>query len=267
MIIAELNGKIPSKLEDKEDILTSNIFSFLKYSSRRLLMDYLSLLGIDVTLNDSKNAEFIFWPKYDDRTEPDLVIVCGDNYILFEAKLYSDFSPETTAISSQITREIKMGKVEAENQNKDFIYVAITAEYYKSKTKYISYESQEYKFIWTNWQMFTNFLEVNLTNNNLLKNREFAIDLYSLLVKKRLRSYSGIISINLILHLNSSKSVFYNVKSSRFKGEFSGYTKILLNLPKIGQYNKIFKKTFFQKMKSININQFENIFFNGNYTK
>ena len=93
MIIAELNGKIPSKLEDKEDILTSNIFSFLKYSSRRLLKDYLSLLGIDVTLNDSKNAEFIFWPKYDDRTEPDLVIVCGDNYILFEAKLYSDFSP------------------------------------------------------------------------------------------------------------------------------------------------------------------------------
>ena len=83
MIIAELNGKIPSKLDDKEDILTSNVFSFFKYSDRQLLKKYLFQLGIEVTLTESKNAEFIFWPSYDDGTEPDLIIICGDNYILF----------------------------------------------------------------------------------------------------------------------------------------------------------------------------------------
>src|ERR1035437_2711851 len=131
MIIAELYGKIPSKLEDKEDILTSNVFSFLKYSNRQLLKDYLSLLGLDVTLVEAKNAEFNFWTKYDDKTEPDLVIICGKYYILFEAKLYSDFAPETSKYDAQIIREIKMGKLAAESEDKNFVYIAITAEYYK----------------------------------------------------------------------------------------------------------------------------------------
>ena len=48
MIIAELNGKIPSNLDGKEDILTSNVFSFFKYCDRQLLKDYLFHLGLDL---------------------------------------------------------------------------------------------------------------------------------------------------------------------------------------------------------------------------
>ena len=151
MILAELNGKIPSRLIDKEDILTSNVFSFFKYSDRKLLKDYLAELGILVTSSESENAEFIFWPSYEDGTEPDLIIICGEYYLLFEAKLYSDFSPKTATADSQIEREIKMGKMSAENLNKKFVYIALTAEYYKNRQKYLKYETDEFLFIWTNW--------------------------------------------------------------------------------------------------------------------
>jgi len=63
MILAELQGKIPGKLEDKEDILTSNVFSFFKYADRRLLKQYLDHIGITISLHDAQNAEFIFWPN------------------------------------------------------------------------------------------------------------------------------------------------------------------------------------------------------------
>ena len=34
MYLAEIHGKLSAKLERKEDILTSNVFSFFKYSNR-----------------------------------------------------------------------------------------------------------------------------------------------------------------------------------------------------------------------------------------
>ena len=65
MIIAELKGKIPSNLDHKEDILTSNVFSFFKYSDRRLFKEYLYQLGLEISLNDAENAEFKFWSSYE----------------------------------------------------------------------------------------------------------------------------------------------------------------------------------------------------------
>ena len=182
MIIAELQGKIPSKLEDKEDILTSNVFSFFKYSDRILFQEYLNELGLNVSLNDSKNAEFIFWLNYDDGTEPDLVVLCGKYYILFEAKLYSDFVLKTGSVDAQIDREIKMGKLAAKNDNKEFIYVAITAEYYMEISKYSKYKNSDFQFIWTNWQRVANFIEDRLLGKGIIRDNEFANDLFSLLL-------------------------------------------------------------------------------------
>lgn len=263
MIIAELHGKILSKLEDKEDILTSHVFSFLKYSNRQILKDYLSFLEIDVTLEEARNAEFNFWISYDDRTEPDLVLTCGKFYILFEAKLYSDFSPESLKYDAQIIREIKMGKLAAENEDKDFVYVAITAEYYKVKSKYSEYEGQDFEFKWTNWQAFTNFIENKLIDNELIHDKEFAFDLYSLLVKKRLRSYRGLSNIKPQVNFESDKSLFYDLNSSKFKGEFTGFEIILRNFKQVQPYKKFYSKRFF-----INIPQFDQglndkIFYNG----
>ena len=264
MIIAELNGKIPSKLNDKEDILTSNGFSFFKYSDRLLFKDYLSELGIKVTLNESENTEFIFWPCYEDGTEPDLVVICGKYYLLFEAKFYSDFSPETTTIASQIEREISMGKMTADNINKEFIYIVITAEYYKDRKKYLEYENRDFKFIWTNWQFISSFIDRKLESENLQQNREFANDLFSLLVKKRLRSFEGITNIKIQNEIELSDNIFYNVNTSKFKGEFSGFAMNLQGFEKIILYQKIYQKAFFTSLNKFHEFNNQTVFYNGN---
>lgn len=263
MIIAELNGKIPSKLDDKEDILTSNVFSFFKYSDRQLFKDYLSELGIEVTLKESENAEFIFWPSYDDGTEPDLVVVCGKFYLLFEAKLYSDFSPKTTTIAAQIEREISMGKMTAENLNKEFIYIALTADYYKNREKYLKYETDDFLFVWTNWQFISSFIDKKLESEKLPQNRDFAIDLFSLLVKKRLKSFEGLINIRIQNEFEINDTIFYNLNTSKFKGEFTGFIENLQGFEKIKTYSKIFQKSFFMTLNKIETNKNQTVFYNG----
>lgn len=264
MIIAELYGKIPRKFENKEDILTSNVFSFFKYSDRFFLREYLSRIGIEVSENDALEAEFLFWQKYDDRTEPDLIVICGKYYLLFEAKFYSDFSQKTSKSESQIDREIKMGNLSAKNENKEFVYIAITAEYYKDKNKYLKYENRDFKFIWTNWQTVTNFLETILTNQTLFQYREYANDLFSLLVKKNLRSYVGIINLRVDEKISFHNSVFYNKNTSKFKGEFSGFIESLGQFAQIENYKKSFHNSYFSNLQTFKINTYENIFYNGN---
>lgn len=264
MIVAELQGKIPSNWEDKEDILTSNVFSFFKYSDRQILKEYLKILGIEVSLFEAKNAEFSFWFSYDDGTEPDLIIYCGKYYLLFEAKLYSDFSPKTATSASQIEREIRMGKLAANNFNKEFVYVAITAEYYKNKHKYSKYENRDFKFIWTNWQTVANFLSQNLEKNEKSEDSIFITDLYSLLIKKKLRSFNGINNLQYFSDFRKIESIFYNVKTSKFKGEFSGFIEILSEFEKIKPIPENFKKTFFQKLQPYKFSNTEKIFYHGN---
>ena len=49
MYQAELNGKSPSEICRMEDILTSNVFSFLKYSNRSIfLKKFLEKLGLNM---------------------------------------------------------------------------------------------------------------------------------------------------------------------------------------------------------------------------
>jgi len=264
MIIAELYGKIPSKLEDKEDILTSNVFSFFKYSDRNFLKEYLCQIGIEVSENDALEAEFLFWQRYDDGTEPDLIVICGKYYLLFEAKFKSDFSPKTSKIESQIDREIKMGKLAAKNENKEFVYVAITAEYYKDKKKYSKYENKDFEFIWTNWQTITNFLETTLASQSLFQYREYANDLFSLLVQKKLRSYVGIINLRVDGKIDFHNFVFYNRSTSKFKGEFSGFIENLGQFAQIGNYKKSFHNSYFKNLQTFKIHTYENIFYNGN---
>ncbi len=263
MIIAELQGKIPSRLEDTEDILTSNVFSFFKYSDRILFQEYLNELGLNVSLNDSNNAEFIFWLSYDDGTEPDLVVICGKFYILFEAKLYSDFAPKTASIDSQIAREINMGKLAAKNDDKTFVYVAITAEYFKENRKYSKYENRGFRFIWTNWQTVANFIEFKLSGEDIIKDNEFANDLFSLLVKKRLRSYTGIRYLSNKFYHICPESVFYNLNTSKFKGEYSGFIDTLEKSPQVESYSKFYSKSFFKTLKTVTLNPNQTIFYHG----
>jgi len=86
MYLAELRGKLSSRVERMEDVLTSNVFSFFKYSSRTIFLKrYLNDLGFKVSDQDAEKAEFRFWPVFEDGTEPDLIIIVGDYYLLIEA--------------------------------------------------------------------------------------------------------------------------------------------------------------------------------------
>ena len=112
MYIAELKGKFSEKGKNKEDVLTSNVFSFFKYADRTIfLKPFLEELGLDMQISgdDVVKAIFDFWPNYDDRTEPDVVVGVGKYYILFEAKYKSDFGKETELHKDQLTRELEGG--------------------------------------------------------------------------------------------------------------------------------------------------------------
>ena len=128
MYLAELRGKLSSRVERMEDVLTSNVFSFFKYSSRDIfLKKYLNELGFQVTVKDAEEAVFRFWPVFEDGTEPDLVIMVGNYYLLIEAKYFSEFSAGTEKDEHQLLRELKNGKLDAKNYDKEFNLIAITA--------------------------------------------------------------------------------------------------------------------------------------------
>ena len=107
MYLAELHGKLSSRIEGMKDVLTSNVFSFLKYSTRKLfLKGYLGRLGFAVSDRQADDAEFLFWPRLEEETEPDLVIIVGNYYILVEAKYFSGFAEGTKKTKAQLLREI-----------------------------------------------------------------------------------------------------------------------------------------------------------------
>jgi len=156
MYLAELKGKLSSKLENMEDLLTSNVFSFFKYSNRKVyLRNLLKLIDIDTQNQELSNAIFIFWPIYENKTEPDLVIIVGDYYILIEAKYFSDFGDAVDVDKKQINREITGGLIEAKSYNKKFKMIAITAHYNYPRYIFSSIPSRNRGMItWlTTWAM------------------------------------------------------------------------------------------------------------------
>lgn len=231
MILAELHGKLSSKVKDMEDILTSNVFSFFKYSKRSFLRDYLGSLGVKVTVQEADLAEFYFWPVYDNGTEPDLVIIVGQYYVLIEAKLFSGFASETKDTKSQVQREIDSGMIEAKNLNKDFIYMTITNEYVTNNHKLNKYKDSSLEIISTNWQALSKFL-FGIIKKKDKSDQKYLNDLYALLMKKKLRSYISINNLKSSLKSFNGKFIFFDWESSQ-KEEFTGFSKGLKNLAPI----------------------------------
>ena len=232
MYLAELKGKLTSRIERMEDMLTSNVFSFFKYSTREIfLKGYLNKLGFNVSDQEAKEAEFIFWPRFEENTEPDLVILVGEYYLLIEAKYFSDFCGGTQKTKAQLVREIEGGRLEAKNYDKNFRLIAITADYYYKKSKFKVIPSDFIPcFIWTNWQSVSSFLNSILeSNKNIRKQeRDFASDLYDLLDKKNLREFQSFhILLNISPYLKPYTSVFFEAKTAKFRGGFIGFMNSL----------------------------------------
>jgi hypothetical protein len=229
MYLAELCGKLSSRVERMEDVLTSNVFSFFKYSSRDIfLKKYLNKLGFDISVREAEEAEFKFWPVFEDGTEPDLVIMAGNYYLLIEAKYFSEFSEGTKKDEHQLLREIKNGQLEARSYDKEFCLIAITADYYFKKYKFkVIPQKFRSHFKWTNWQLVSSFLDNILSNNLNVKGseRDFCLDLYNLLDKKHLRSFQNITYNGSLL--KDYSSIFFNAKTAKLRGDFIGFIESL----------------------------------------
>jgi len=230
MYLAELRGKLPSEFERMEDILTSNVFSFFKYSTREIfLKGYLNKLGFNISDQEANEAEFIFWPRFEDNTEPDVVIIVGKYYLLIEAKYFSGFGQETETTKAQLQREIEGGRLEAKNLGKDFWMIPITADHYYKENKFKTIPSDIIpNFRWTNWQEVASFLDDVLEGGKNIKEqeRDFALDLYKLLDKKNLRGFKGIIGSlrNKSPLRKNYASVFFEAGTAKFRGDFIGFT-------------------------------------------
>jgi len=229
MYLAELHGKLSYRVERMEDILTSNVFSFFKYSSRDIfLKGYLNKLGIEVSDREAEEAEFRFWPVFEDGTEPDLVIIVGNYYLLIEAKYFSGFSEGTKKDEHRLLREIRNGKLDAKNYNKEFKLIAITADYYYKEYKFkVILRDFRSHFKWTNWQSVSSFLDNIFSSNPNIKGpeRDFCLDLYNLLDKKHLRSFQNITYNGPLL--KDYGSIFFNAKTAKLRGDFIGYINSL----------------------------------------
>lgn len=231
MYLAELHGKLSPKIERMEDILTSNVFSFFKYSTRKIfLKGYLNNLGFDISNQESNEAVFIFWPRFEENTEPDLVLIVGNYYLLIEAKYFSGFAKESKKTKAQLLREIDGGKLEAKNYGKDFWLIAITADHYykKEKFKIIPTDFIDH-FKWTNWQSVSSFLYDILQSKIQIKNHErsFALDLYNLLDKKNLRDFQGLNNLYNKDVLKNYTFIFFEARTAKFRGDFIGFMQSL----------------------------------------
>ncbi|WDL97770.1 hypothetical protein [Alicyclobacillus sp. ALC3] len=221
MYLAELHGKLSRKNENKEDILTSNVFSFLKYAPRDLfLQSFLIETGLTVDHVECQEAGFLFWPTYGDKTEPDVVIIVGKYYLLIEAKYFSDFGKEHEKTPSQLVREIAGGQSQADEMGLQFVLVAITADYYYRSEKFTDIPAEFIRILkWTNWQTVARVISSVLDSEVHMNSgvRLMAEDLYALLVRKNLRSYQGISLVD--DGFATTDNVFFRPSSrSRFTG-------------------------------------------------
>ncbi len=110
-----------------KEIVEEKFHFFVRYSIFILIgifiiSIFIRLFYLQVNTLLSLDALFYFWPEYEDGTMPDLVIVVGDYYLLFEAKYYSGFGRATKSSQSQLIREMIGGIAEAQYLGKQFFF-------------------------------------------------------------------------------------------------------------------------------------------------
>lgn len=245
MLKAQIHSKLPTQISDLEDVLTSDVFSFFYYSNRQIfLYDFLHRIGLTVSKADSVLAEFQFWPRFEEQTEPDLIIIVGDYYLLIEAKYKSDFGKGSDKSKPQLIRETEAGLVEAENLGKQFVLLAITKDAYKMTDKYISVQNDKNLIInWFSWQKVSEMLIELLKTEESIDSRDrlLAEDLLTTLDKRNLRKYQ---SLQKVLKskksLNPIKQIFLKAETIEFRGDFIGFTNSIIVTQRLRGYKTLF---------------------------
>ena len=238
MLKAQIHNKLPTQILELEDILTSDVFSFFLYSNKKLFLhEFLKRNGFIVSKQDSFNAEFLFWPKYEELTEPDLVIIVGHYYILIEAKFKSDFGKGSEKTKPQLIREIEGGMIEAKALNKQFSLLTITKDPFNRKEKFDILPNEHRLLIkWTNWQCVSSLL-IELLENDFridLRDRLLADDLLRTLDKKNLRNYISLVTVlGHFKMMQSFKQIFLKAETIIYRGGFIGFLNSLVVAKKL----------------------------------
>ena len=191
MIMAELKGKA-ARVSQSEDVLTSNVFGTLKNIDRKLgLKGFLQLLQIDLDEEELEKADFSFWEKFKDGTEPDVIIRTPSHFILIEAKYLSALASE------QLEREFKGGKTVARREKRRFCLVAVTSGFampdlLKTFRGSLSRKEDKGRVKWTSWQEIARMVQdiTDLSDVDVVSKR-CAVDLWDLLDEKNLVGFRG----------------------------------------------------------------------------
>ncbi|MGF9964020.1 hypothetical protein [Bacillus rhizoplanae] len=225
MLIAELKGKIPSVLQNYEDILTSSVIGIFQYLSSPLyiqsvLESCVDINGTHLTFTSSiKECNYIFWPNLEN-SEPDVILHIQtedhkEHLICIEAKYWSnkssnedqsiDIQHRTNRQRDQLAREIEdihndnclryldINKDKLSNIN--LIYLT-NHTYLPSQDILESVEHiQGFNFpkehiFWLSWREIHNVIskiKVYLT----IQDSKLLYDLKKLLEKKSLQSFNG----------------------------------------------------------------------------
>jgi len=230
MYIAEIRGKLSEGIEDKEDVLTSNVFSFFKYAPRKIfLYKFLKLFDLEISDKDLLETRFDFWPSYEDGTEPDLVIIVGQFYLLIEAKYFSGFGQENDIVCHQLEREYINGLQEATILDKKFVMATITADLFNKPNLFENIDQTiRNELYWINWQRITRILEDIMFSVKLAKeNHDFAKDLFQLLQKKGFRNFIGIERLTKDQKIiQNSNEIFFDISTAKSLGVFQGFSQI-----------------------------------------
>ena len=235
MLSAELRGKLPGRIRNLEDVLTSYVFSFLQYSSRSVFLGrFLKDVGIRVSDGELKAAEFRFWPTLPNGTEPDLVIVAGDHHVLFEAKLFASFDSGDSCTQPQVVREIEGGLEEAGREGKLFHFVAVTADSCFPREALGCYQQHASVMRWVNWQSIARLVLTQIEEHGAtLPDGEYARDLLTILDVRNLRGFRGFDAIDMPVTARTPEALFLSAQTLAYRGEFLGFRAMLGALPAV----------------------------------
>ena len=231
MYQAELKGKLPPCASEREDLLTSNVFSFLKYADRTAYLgEFLRRLAqLDIPAAEFPAILFHFWPCLEDGTQPDVVIESETHYLLVEAKHHSAVGEEEGNPAGQLVRECDAGATEATNLGKIFHLLLITDDPTPPSRLFwhIPPRHRE-RATWTNWQSVARLLLDRLeTAATAAPNYLFARDLYDLLDYKHLRGFITFARLAEIPVAPVTRQIFFAAETAPFRGAFIGLESAL----------------------------------------
>ena len=147
MIEAEMKHKVP-KLENLEDILTSNVFGLLEFIDYNYLIDIVSKAknhqgdSIGNILRDKKIVDVELWKSFGNNGEPDILVTLDDDtFFIIEVKYFSHEHNKKEQVEDETDSEkyqekgqlAKYLNIEIPNKKKSDFIIYLTANYQSLK--------------------------------------------------------------------------------------------------------------------------------------